>query len=264
MLLTEPRPGFSFYVVGSDDEDSLVVRAEHLGTGDLMTALPVASLPWRDLRLIERHGRRRQPYGCCEVDDPLAEARLTLDGEEVEERTDVIGARLLTLNGGIAILVAEVQQPVQVPCLRVALGAAMPVVVRVAAEIEGAAAMVHVTQLSGGRRIGGVALELRGDQKQPDERSRSLTASGWRAQVDPRLAAAYDRAAARGSLDITVGVFLRVATAPDPMLPGLVVGTQAGEVVTATLVLVHLPTVAVASSVSYVELAGTVMWDVPY
>jgi len=100
MLITEPRPGFSFHVVGSDDEDSLIVSAERLATGRLTIGLPVASLPWRDLRLIEQHGRARQPYG-CEVDDPLAKAQVILDSDqEVEERTGVVGAQTLTLEGG--------------------------------------------------------------------------------------------------------------------------------------------------------------------
>jgi hypothetical protein len=167
MLITEPQPGFSFHVVGSNDEDSLVVSAERLATGRLTIGLPVASLPWRDLRLIEEHGRSRQPYG-CEVDDPLARAQVTLESaEEVEERTGVVGAQMLTLEGGVATLAADVRRPVQVPCLRVAEGAAMPVVVRVEAEVEAEAAVVNVTQLSGGRRVGGVALELHRDQKSP-------------------------------------------------------------------------------------------------
>jgi hypothetical protein len=88
-----------------------------------------------------------------------------------------------------------------------------------------------------------------------------LTGSGWRAKVDPRLAAAYDRAAAEGDLESAVGVLVRLARAADPGLPGLVVGSQAGEVATASLVLAHLPAVADANTISYVELAGTVMWD---
>lgn len=88
-----------------------------------------------------------------------------------------------------------------------------------------------------------------------------MTGSRWRAKADPRLAATYDRAAAEGDLETAVGVLVRVRAAADPGLPGLTVGTQAGEVATATLVLAHLPTVAAADTISYIELAGTVMWD---
>jgi hypothetical protein len=49
-----------FYVVGSPDQDSLIVCPD-LAAGEVALKLPVQALPWRDILLIERLGRRRLP-----------------------------------------------------------------------------------------------------------------------------------------------------------------------------------------------------------
>jgi hypothetical protein len=91
MLTKGKSPGMSFYVRGSVDEDSLLVSTEGF-TGRIELQIPVSALPWRDLRLIEKWGRRREPYGCCTAPDPMAAMKVTARAE-VEMRTGIEGRR---------------------------------------------------------------------------------------------------------------------------------------------------------------------------
>jgi hypothetical protein len=159
MRIEGQNPGMSFYVTGSDDEDSLLVEAE-LRSGHVALQLPVAALPWRDLRLLERNGGRRVRYGCGDERDPAAGLEVTLEGPEVAMRTDVQGAQLATLANGIATLHAE-GTSLLVPCLRVAEQVRMPVAVRIfGARTKRPRGAIHVAQLSGGRRVGGVTIQF--------------------------------------------------------------------------------------------------------
>jgi hypothetical protein len=155
----------AFTVRGSREADVLVVASELAG-GEVRFDLPVGALPWRDARLIERIGPRK-PYGCGSGRDPLAGLDVTLKGEEVEERTGVVGARTLELHAGLASLTLD-KDRLLIPCLRMAEGATMPVRVRVNGIVtKGEQRFVHVAQLSGGRRLGGVTLELRKGLRHP-------------------------------------------------------------------------------------------------
>lgn len=156
MRITGTNPGMSFYVTGSDDEDALLVRAE-LESGKLTLQIPGQALPWRDARLLERHGRRPE-YGCGE--DPLATLRTTLKGPQVVEVTDIEGAELLELENGVATVRAE-DGSLSVTCLRLAEGANLPAAVRVVgARRKKPRGAIHVAQLSGARRLGGVTIEF--------------------------------------------------------------------------------------------------------
>ncbi|APR79083.1 Hypothetical protein A7982_04430 [Minicystis rosea] len=146
----------SFYIIGSSEEDSLLVESD-IHEGRLLLSLPISALPWRDLEMIEKHGRRRSPYGCGN-DDPLATVEAHLEGDEVTARTDIEGASTLDLANGIATIGAPSSVQIFVPCLRVASAARMPASVAVAGREVG---VVRVTQLSGGARIGGTTLVVR-------------------------------------------------------------------------------------------------------
>ena len=82
----------------------------------------------------------------------------------------------------------------------------------------------------------------------------------WLAKVDARLRALYDRekdnaVAARE----TAHVLLRLKDPVDPSrlrVPGLALGSVAGDVVTGSLRLCDLPLVATAHEVVYVELSA--------
>jgi hypothetical protein len=149
----------SFYVTGSDDEDSLVVQAQ-LQSGHVALQLPVQALPWRDLRLIEKHGGRRVKYGCGDENDPARRLKVTLKGAQVATRTDVQGAELATLENGIVTLHAD-GEALFVPCLRVAEGVRMPAALRVfGARTKRPRGALHVAQLSGGRRLGGATIQF--------------------------------------------------------------------------------------------------------
>jgi len=155
----------SFYVVGSDDQDSLIVYPELVG-GQVLLTLPVTALPWRDLRLIESFGRRRPAYGSGDQEDPLTEMTATLQGEEIRRRTDITGAGRLELRDGLATITLAPQSRLHIPFVRLAPRARMPASLRVrGASFSDKGRHVHVGQLSGGQRIGGISLELRPKSK---------------------------------------------------------------------------------------------------
>ncbi|MEA2421367.1 MAG: hypothetical protein QOF55_466, partial [Thermoleophilaceae bacterium] len=161
----------AFTVTGSSEADVLTVTSRLAG-GRVRFDLPVRALPWRDARLLERYGRPRAPFrGRGDKErDPVDALELTLKGEETEERTGVVGARTLDLSNGLASVELDADK-LLIPCLRVAEGAQMPVRVRVNDILtRGERKFVHVAQLSGGRRVGGVALELRKGLRHPPKR----------------------------------------------------------------------------------------------
>jgi Subtilase family len=148
-----------FLVRGTDDEDGLVVIGRAAG-GQVELSVPVQALPWRDARVLGR--RSRLPYGCSNPDDdPVAAIVTTLEGDTIRVRTDIVGARAVRVRNGIATIVSAADATVTIPCLRVAPAITMPVNLRVTrsrATLE--RRDVHVGQLSGGRRVGGVTLRL--------------------------------------------------------------------------------------------------------
>lgn len=151
----------SFYVVGSEDQDSLIVY-QGLAGGKLSLLLPVQALPWRDLRLIEKNKGPRGGFGCCDAVDPLAHARATLKGEQVRAITDIVGAELLELRDGIATVTMGKADRLHVPYVQIAEGARMVARVHISRpRIDKERRFVHVAQHSGGQLIGGVSLELR-------------------------------------------------------------------------------------------------------
>jgi hypothetical protein len=169
MRITGHEPGITFYVVGSGEEDSLIV-APDVGAATVVLRLPVAGLPWRDLRLIEKHGRREK-YGCGEMKDPLVDMRVALTkAEEITDRTGIQGATSVRLLDGIATVEIAPRGSLLVPCLRVANGARMPAAVQVTGKAaRKARGAIHVGQLAGGRRIGGVTVQF-GAQRRGNEK----------------------------------------------------------------------------------------------
>jgi hypothetical protein len=151
-----------FYVVGTGDQDTLVVTPD-LARGDVGLSLPTLALPWRDARMLEAIDCPRPRYG-----DPGREAeqllrrKLTLKAEQVEERTDVLGARRLELAEGIATVVGDPETQLVIPCVRIAEGAKMPVALAVRRlRTDEERRFVHLAQYSAGRLVGGMTLELR-------------------------------------------------------------------------------------------------------
>ncbi len=149
----------SFHVRGSDDDDSLFVQPE-VGGATVVLRIPVRALPWRDARLVEKHGPRLL-FGCGGSEDPLAGVRVTLRGPQVVDRTGIQGAASLRLENGVAAVQIEGNGPLVIPCLHVANGARVPASVQVVGEqAPGASGAIHVFQFSGGIRAGGLTLQL--------------------------------------------------------------------------------------------------------
>jgi subtilisin family serine protease len=152
----------SFYVVGSSDQDSLVVTPE-LGAARVTLVLPAQVLPWRDIKFIEKNGGRRPPYGCTGT-DPIARLEAKLEGEQrIRTMTDIAGAELLELRDGVATITIGDARQLQVPYVRLGDGVRMAARIRVTGEKKTARnrRFVHIAQYTGGQLIGGVSLELR-------------------------------------------------------------------------------------------------------
>lgn len=151
----------SFYVVGSGEQDSLVITPQLKG-GVVRLSIPVQALPWRDLRSIEKWKGRRLPYGCSNDADPLLKLKAQLKGSDVELTTDIRGAELLELKDGVVSIQGGRGQRIIIPYLRLEKGVKMAVSVRVSnPRTDRDLRFVHVTQLSGGQVIGGVSLEFK-------------------------------------------------------------------------------------------------------
>ncbi|MDQ3723873.1 MAG: hypothetical protein M3376_12620, partial [Actinomycetota bacterium] len=141
----------SFYVVGSGDEDTLIVEPDVRGGGTVVLRLPVQGLPWRDIRLVERYGPRDK-YGCGDRDDPLVRVKATLEKpEQIADRTGIQGATVVHLENGVATVEIAPRATLLVPCLRVAEGARMPTAVQVTGRAaRRARGTIRVAQLAGG------------------------------------------------------------------------------------------------------------------
>ena len=151
-----------FFVVGTAEEDSLVV-APSLAAGAVTISLPVQALPWRDLALLEEHGRRRSEYGCgAPREDPLATATMTVRGVSIEVLTGITGGRRLDLQDGVASVLLADGVNLSVPCLRIAAGARLPASIAITGiDTTGEQRFIRVTQLTAGQPVGGVTIELR-------------------------------------------------------------------------------------------------------
>ena len=155
----------SFYVVGSADQDSLIVHPQIAG-GKLSLLLPVHALPWRDITLIERNKGQRPGFGYGGAVEPFARVTATLKGERVGAITDIVGAGLLELRDGIARVTMGKADRLHLPYVRIADGARMVAKIHVSRpKIDKERRFVHIAQHSGGQLIGGVSLELRPRRK---------------------------------------------------------------------------------------------------
>jgi hypothetical protein len=159
-----PTDGFAdlaFLVVGSDDQDGLRIESEFVKER-VEVHIPIQALPWRDMKFIEKVGAARPKYGGCNGEDPALELQSTLRGAAIQAKTDVVGARLLSLRNGMATIAMTPGEALVIPFLRLTPGTRLPVRIRVWKPAAGKKRrFVHVAQFSGGRRAGGVSLELR-------------------------------------------------------------------------------------------------------
>lgn len=155
-VLVQPVPTtMGFWVVGSADQDTLIIRPQD---AEIELLIPIEALPWRDRRLIERHGTRA-PYG-LRVHDPLRALKTVLKGHDVEERTEVFGATTFELYDGVARIRATAERGLVLRSLRLLDGVRMPARLHVQARTDAGPRFVHVAQYSGGQLIGGVSLQF--------------------------------------------------------------------------------------------------------
>jgi len=159
MKMNGAEPGLSFYVIGTDDHDSLVVEAD-VGGAEVTLRIPAQALPWRDMKLVERDGPR-DPYGCGELAGQVGIKRRVKNPHEIVDRTGILGASWLRLEDGMAIAAVAEGGALTIPCLRIAPAARMPAAVEVVRHgRKNPKGSVRIGQLSGGRRVGGITLEL--------------------------------------------------------------------------------------------------------
>jgi len=160
-----PQPGgdadFSFYVMGSEGQDGLWIETD-LPEAELIIQLPALSIPFRDMKLINKIGCPIPPYpGHPCFKDPFKE-RLGIKKPEVETLTGIKGASGIEFNKGIAKVKAVGNKVLYLQEIRIAKDAKMPVKITVRkVQFRENVHRVTITQFSDGRRIGGVVLELR-------------------------------------------------------------------------------------------------------
>lgn len=148
-----------FYVIGSQHHNALEILTERLGSS-IELIFPVQALPWRDLDLINRTGKRH-PFGADCGDDPLAGQKRVVKPKEAALRTGIEGLTELQLADGNVHLIAPAADPLRIPEIRVKAGAKMPVRLLVrGAKVGRSSSFVHVQQRSGGKIVGGITLEL--------------------------------------------------------------------------------------------------------
>jgi hypothetical protein len=259
MRIAGNEPGMSFYVRGSADEDSLFVQPA-VGESAVVLRIPVQALPWRDARIVERHGPLAA-FGCGMGESPLAGLRTRLAGPQVSDRTGISGAAWLRLDDGIATVQLEGPAPLVIPCLRIAQGARVPAVVQLTGEqAPQARGEVHVFQLSGGRRAGGVTLQLGGWHPGGDDRSEAGD-EPWRRKLDPGLAAAVARASG-AETDLVLLLQVIVQGRAEQLEPfGLRLGNRTGDVVLGHAAIRAIPAIARQSCVVFIELSRRLRYD---
>lgn len=161
-VATTVVPRSDFYVVGSDDMDSMIAQPD-FDDGELWLMVPIQALPWRDLKVLEQLKVDRPYFGAYGAQDVLETFKLVLKGDDISVKTDIKGADILDLKNGIAsIRLKNGKQPqLHIPYLRLLKGARLPVSIRiVGVRNQDKPKAIHVGQLSGGRRIGGVTIKL--------------------------------------------------------------------------------------------------------
>ncbi|MFO1324277.1 MAG: S8 family serine peptidase [Burkholderiales bacterium] len=149
-----------FEMVGSGEPDSLVIESTLAFAVTL--ELPAHLLPWRNLAMIEQRGVRGVYGHGTAGDDWLSDLAVGLEQDEIEPLTDIRGARSMLLRDGIAQIRLEPHAQVVVSTLRLAYGARASGRLRIGASHASATGgYVHIGQLAGGRRIGGVSIAVR-------------------------------------------------------------------------------------------------------
>jgi subtilisin family serine protease len=148
-----------FDIVGSLDIDGLLIESE-LNRGTVELSIPVEALLWRDAALIEQVRCGYSSPGTNNV-RPLHSLNRKFSGDRTLELTDVVGAASLHLQHGIATITMQPNKRLHVPAMRIEMGGRVPASLKVsgAGSVRGGQ-HVHTAQLSGGRVIGGLSLEL--------------------------------------------------------------------------------------------------------
>jgi hypothetical protein len=147
-----------FMVIGSGDDDALEIVQDGL-SGELEVTLPTSGLPWRELALIEHVGKRPE-YPAHGSEDGGERLRRVLGADEAARILNVAGVAEAHVDGPLTRLIAR--EHLKLRSIRVRHGAKMPVRLTIREpKLHGRAGRIHVGQRSGGKRIGGVSLELR-------------------------------------------------------------------------------------------------------
>ncbi|MEM6771101.1 MAG: hypothetical protein AAF597_10990, partial [Bacteroidota bacterium] len=149
----------AFFVTGTEQTDSLWLELADL-KAEVVLNLPVTALPFRDARLLKKYGKRPWFGDAC-GEDPLRQEKARIRRKTIPELTGITGAQKLTIQDGVASILFSGEGRLSIPMLRLREGVKMPVSIRAAkVELFEKRAMINVGQLSGGRRAGGVSVEI--------------------------------------------------------------------------------------------------------
>jgi hypothetical protein len=153
-----------FELHGSGEHESLQM-ATQLVSGRVFLELPVRALPWRDLAWRQANNGPLQPWKNPEARDAVPSTRVALDRRKTHLVTGIEGAKSLHVGEGIATIEFfgdERNGKLVIPELRLAPNSKpLPIVLRVeGARINERNHAVHLMQISRGRGMGGLTLDL--------------------------------------------------------------------------------------------------------
>lgn len=153
----------SFFVTGSDDIDGLWIDTEELEF-KIIYIMPVEALVYRSAKYINEYGKRPLYGSDCKYHDPLVDTEGIFKSDEVEMLTGIVGAEYLEISKGKAHITKASKQRLFIPRINLANSVKMPVNIQVIQDPRNInSGLVHVGQYSGGRKIGGLSLDIRNE-----------------------------------------------------------------------------------------------------
>jgi hypothetical protein len=158
---------FSFYAAGTDGDDSMLIETD-IPEPVYKIEMPAIAIPYRSMKFIENLNCIYPKYtnkNNCNSDYVLDKIRITKPGM-VKMLTDIDGAAEVFFKNNTATIIVQGNKKVHIEKLRIETGVKMPVKITVVKKgLKSKEQRLTVTQLSDGKRAGGVVLELRKYQK---------------------------------------------------------------------------------------------------
>ncbi len=152
----------SFYAVGSKGKDGLWIETD-LPEAEMLIQLPSLAIPFKDMELINKLKCPIPPYpGTPCFPDPFKNKRIRLKEDYIELFTGIQGVKELEIHNGTAKIRASKAKLIRFSEVKMVEHSKMPIRIMVRrVKYKEKIHQVKITQVSDGRRIGGVTFELR-------------------------------------------------------------------------------------------------------